>query len=81
MPYDFNTNHIRFLNIRDLIMIPYYENIVVATDYNYGLLFWEVECYEKISPSSKAECKSRPLYRLRFSKLGALTALPIDSIS
>ncbi len=39
---DTNSNTINCLQIKDVKAIEYYENTIVATDYNIGLLFWDL---------------------------------------
>jgi hypothetical protein len=54
-------------------MLPYYRDIIVASDYNYGLLFWRFKCLPE------RDCSAQPLYRLRLEKVGALSVLPNES--
>lgn len=35
---------IPFLQIQDIEVVPFFDNIVIATDYNYGLMFLELKC-------------------------------------
>ncbi len=41
---EFDADYLEFLQIKDILVIDFYQNIIVASDYNYGLLFWEVQC-------------------------------------
>ena len=44
-PYiDLNKDLIDYFEIRDVMKVPYFNNVIVATDYNYGLLFWRYKC-------------------------------------
>ena len=39
----FDAPRIPYLRIRDIKMVPYYEDVLVASDFMHGLLFWKIE--------------------------------------
>lgn len=71
-PIVFDTTHIKYLQIRDIQVVPYFNNVIVATDFNYGVLFWQINC-DDIS-----NCTSKELYRVRLEKVGAISVLDHD---
>ena len=42
-PVVFDAPRIPYLRIRDIKMVPYYEDVLVASDFMHGLLFWKIE--------------------------------------
>lgn len=52
--------------------MPYFSNVIVATDFNYGVLFWQINC-DDIS-----NCTSKELYRVRLEKVGSISVLNPD---
>ena len=56
-------------------MLGYFADILVATDFNYGLLLWKiVNCGQ-----NQYGCSYIPIYRIRIEKAGALTILSPDN--
>jgi hypothetical protein len=57
-------------------MLEYFPDIVVATDFKYGLLIWKiVGCGQ----NQFETCQSIPIYRVRIEKAGALAILDPDN--
>lgn len=73
---DIDSPVIDYLQIKDVKVIDYYENTIVASDYNYGLLFWNIDCYDEITG-----CLETPLYRLKVRELGAITILKPGNVN
>jgi hypothetical protein len=43
VPVVFDAPRIPYLRIRDIKMVPYFEDVLVASDFMHGLLFWKIE--------------------------------------
>lgn len=39
----FDAPRIPYLRIRDIKMVSYFEDVLVASDFMHGLLFWKIE--------------------------------------
>jgi hypothetical protein len=39
----FDAPRISYLRIRDIKMVPFFEDVLVASDFMHGLLFWKIE--------------------------------------
>jgi hypothetical protein len=65
--------------------IPYkgYENVIAATDFLHGILFWnltESECEDELTLEKNVCYYEKPLYRVRFDKLASMTVMPADNL-
>lgn len=49
--------------------------MIVASDYNYGLLFWKLKCSDITDT-----CKVKPVYRVRTREVGSLAVLHPDNL-
>jgi hypothetical protein len=60
-------------------MCPYYKHILIAADYNYGLLFWHINCKSLGSSDptdpNAGKCLIEPRFRVRFEYLGNIATL------
>ena len=54
-------------------MLPHFSDVIVATDYNYGILFWHVECINEL------KCAAHPIYRIKQQLVGAICVLDLDT--
>ncbi|CDW90100.1 UNKNOWN [Stylonychia lemnae] len=66
------SDQIEQLRIQDVNIVPYYENIVVATDYFQGILFLNINC------STIASCSYYPHYKIPSDHLGSIFVLDLD---
>jgi hypothetical protein len=82
-PIDFNSPVINYLTVRDIAVVPYFKDVIVASDFWHGLLFWKLnmgKCRNKDSFNEAFDCFiPQPLYKVRFEKLGALYVYPEDT--
>ena len=46
VPIIFNTKHIKYLSIRDIKILTHLGNVVAASDFIYGILFWRIDMDE-----------------------------------
>jgi hypothetical protein len=78
-PHNFDPNQnrtvINFLQIQDVEVVPFHENIVIATDYNQGILFYEITCIDDLS------CQYLPIAFLSEPSVSEITILQDEGLA
>ncbi len=81
--YIFNEPRISYFNIRDIKLVPYFEDVIVASDFKHGLLFWHltpVRCTSDRDETERDCFRPNPLYSVRYEGgMGSMSIIPKDN--